>query len=76
MFDCVIHSGLVDDAVYNSYSFKAFPNGYSVPNCKEIQAPQSNAPHIDLCMSEAELDFTAEDMEAAIKKPPLHKKGG
>ena len=44
-----------------------FSSVYSDPNCEEVQAPQFDSPHIESQMTDEVLDFTTEDVEAAIK---------
>ena len=44
-----------------------FSSVYSDPNCEEVQAPQFDSPHIEAQMTDEVLDFTTEDVEAAIK---------
>ena len=58
-----VQSQQIANALQNHFSMV-----YSDPNCEEIQAPQFNAPHISHHMTEAELDFSTEDVEAAIKE--------
>ena len=45
-----------------------FSSVYSDPSCEEVQGPQFDSPHIEELMTDEALDFTTEDVEAAIKE--------
>ena len=45
-----------------------FSSVYSDPSSEEVQAPQFDSPHIEEQMTNEVLNFTTEDMEAAIKE--------
>ena len=45
-----------------------FSSVYSDPSCEDVQAPQFDSPHIEKQMTDEVLDFTTEDVEAAIKE--------
>ena len=45
-----------------------FSSVFSDPNCEEILDPQFNPHHIACHMTDAELDFTTEDVEESIKE--------